>query len=262
MNLFTLTSLFNFLASIICIASAIKVFFVIKSKKRKSISIKYYFYSFLFISIYLFIGALPFFIIENYYFILLSVTLFRPFLIIAGMFLTLIIINLAKFKLIDTLYMYGSVAIILISSVLTIFGISEISDSILIERNIESLMRPENTFIVAGVLITGIYFSLSVLAAFIFYAKFAIKEKLNKVASGKAIMMAIGCFMFFLAGLVKYIIGIAPENFIIASIAASFLFMMGSISFIASVNYKGEKRNYKLNFKSYVRSNEASQADV
>lgn len=262
MELITITSFFNLLASFICIAAALKIFIVIRNKKRESINIRYFFYAFLFISIYLLIGVLPLFIEKNPYFIVFFIAFFRSFLVIGGMFLMLITINLSKIKLLDSIYVYVTISVVLFSSILTILGISEISGNIFLQESTENLMRPDNILIIIATIITGLYFSLSVLIAFIFYLRFALREKLNKVALGKAIMMSIGCLMFFCAGLIKYIVGIDADNFILTSVAASFLFMMGSISFIASVNYKGEKKNYKFNQKLYARPNETSKADV
>ncbi len=243
MNLFIMTSFFNVLASLICLIAAIKVFLVVRGRRRESINIKYYFYALFFVAVYLFVGALPFFAIKNPYLIVASTTFFRPLLIISGMFLTLIAINLSRVKMINAFYIYLTIIIVYLSSVFIIVGISQISGSAFYIEEIERWMRPDNSLIITGTLIVGLFFSLSIFSSFIFYTHFALKQKQNKVAFGKAIMMATGCLMFFLAGVSKYIIGIMPGNFALTSIAASFLFVMGSIAFVSSVNYKGEKKN-------------------
>ncbi len=243
MNLSIVVAFFNFLAFVICFFAALKIFSVIKGKKRESINIKYFFYALFFVSVYLFVEALPFFFTKNTYFIFFFTSFFRPFLLIGGMFLTLITINLSKIKMLDSIYVYSSIFVVLLSSVLIIIGISDIGSANFLTGEIEKWMRPDNILIKMGIMMNGVFFSLSLFMAFFFYVRFALREKMNKVALGKAIMMAVGCFMFFVAGILKYVIGIAPGNFILASVAASFLFVMGSVAFVSSVNYKGEKQN-------------------
>ena len=244
MDIAILSSVFNFIASVICFIATGKMFFVIRDKKKESVSIRYYFYALLFISVYLFIGGLPMIVIKDPYFAIVFVSFFRPVLLIGAMFLTLIPINLSKLKIIDSLYVYGTVVIIFLSSILTIFGIRDMK-SIVFTGNIGDWMRPDDSLIITGMIIVGIYFSLSLLSATIYFFKFSMKQKENKVAFGKSLMMTIGCFMFFGAGVFNYIIGLSANIFVTTSIIASILFMIGSIAFISSVTYKGDTSNIK-----------------
>ncbi len=241
MEILRLTSLFNFTAAIICLITTARMYLVIRRGRSESVNIKYYFYALLFVAVYLFIGGFPFIIVEDSYSVAVITAFFRPALLFGGMFLTLIPINLSKIKITESFYFYFVVIIAVFSSILTFMGIKEIGHDFFY-KEVGHWIRPDNSFIIYGMLLIGIVFVLSLLFATVFYARLAIKERKDEVVFGKAAMMTIGCFAFLCAGASNYLFGLESINFIITSIIASLFFVMGSVAFTASVNYKGESK--------------------
>ena len=253
MEITQLTSVFNLAASLICFVASARMYVAIKEKNEVSVNVKYYMYALLLIALYLLAGALPVLVLKDAYLISLVATVFRPLLLFGGVFLTMIPINLSRVKMIKSFYIYASMLVIFSSIALAFMGIRDLGRSSLGNMDvsylpdIEFLMRPENFFIDYAMFLVGVFFVASMLFSTVFYVRFAIKERSNDIAFGKAVMMALGCFLFLGAGFSNYVLGLSPMNFLLTSITASLLFMTGSVAFIASVNYKGEK--YKLKNK-------------
>ncbi len=240
MNLYLLTSIINFTAGVVCLITAVRLYFA-TTKSPENIKLKYFFYGFIFITIYLLATGIPLFITNP-----LAVSLFSfafiPFLLISGMFLCLVPINFTRFKKYEKLYTYTLLFLLLLSTGMIFFGLSE--PGISFGRDIESQLRPESTLITYGMIISGIAFIISLLFSVIFYFRFAIRRKNNKLVFGKSLMIGIGCTFFILAVFSNYIIGANPKNFLEASVLAGIFFMIGALSFISSTLYKGERKKY------------------
>ncbi len=241
MEIIALTSAFNLAASVICFIATFRMYSLLRSKDKLSVNVKYYFYALLLISLYLLGGGLPFLFIKDGYQIDLVMAFIRPLLLFGGMFLTLIPINLSRVRVIESFYTYGIIMVTIFSSILSFAGIGELRRASLY-KEVDYFTRIDHPLISYGLIMVGISFAASLLFATIFYAQFAFKEKKNEVAFGKAVMMSIGSFLFLFAGLLSHIFGINMDNFLLYSITSSLFFVMGSVAFIATVNYKGEKK--------------------
>ncbi len=234
-----LISIFNFAAGLICTVSAVQMYFVTK-KIPENIRIRYFFYSFIFIAVYFFTNALTIFFFKDPFSVTALLSLFRPFLLIGGMFLCLIPLSLKKFKTLENLYMWLVFLVVLSGSFLKFLGLREIAD-ISFYRDIEYWIRPENDLITYGTIIVGLSFMISLLFASVFYFNYAIKKNKNKSAFSKAAMIGMGCLLFSLGAFCNYVIGISPENFILMNHIGSLLFMTGTVAFNSSVFYREKK---------------------
>jgi hypothetical protein len=235
------TSILNFAAAGVCFITAIKLYFA-NAKNKKNIKLQYFFYSFIFITVYLFTSGLPFFVIKESFSIMVINSLFLPFLLIAGMFFCLTPINFTKFKKYEKLYIYTLLFVVLTSSILLFLGLDR---ALLLTagKGFEYWARPEAPLIRYGMLISGISFILSLLFAVIFYFRYGFKNRKSKIVFGKSLMIGTGCLFFMFAVFSSYIIGITAERFLATSMMASVFFMIGAVSFISSITYKGEKKS-------------------
>jgi hypothetical protein len=238
MQIVTLTSIFNFIAAIVCFITTIKMYFVSR-KNPNNLNIRYYFFSFIFITIYLFVNSLPLLLLKDSYSVSVFTSLFRPFLLLGGMFLCLIPLNLLRLKKTQNIYVFAVLAVILLSSFFTFLGLREIGGNSFY-KELESLIRPQNTMIIYGMLLVGISFILSLFFPVIFYFQFAIRKRRNEIVFGKSVMMGLGCLFFLSAVVSDYLFGLKIENFFATSTATSLLFMLGAVVFISSVVYRGE----------------------
>ncbi len=252
MEITHLSSLFNLGAAMICFIAAGRMIFSVNKRENISVNVKYYMYALIFVATYLLAGGMPAVFIEDSYLIALTASFFRPFLLFGGMFFALTPINLSGAKVIESFYVYVIMIIAFFSSVLSFMGIRDIGKDYFVKTfnylgDLEYLLRPDSIFNSYSMVMVGIFFSISLLFATVFYIHFAFKQKKDDIAFGRAVMMAIGCFMFMSAGLSSYIFGLNPLNFLLTSITSSLLFMMGSVAFIASVSYNGEKNKLVKN---------------
>ncbi len=243
MQEFPLVAMFNLAASIVCLIAAVKMYSITR-EKTDNVKIRYFFYSFIFITIYLFAGGIPLLIVRDSFSVAVVTSLFRPFLLLGGMFLCLIPLSLIKIRVLENIYIFATLAVILVSSVLTFLGLSE-AGRIFPYHEIEYWIHPESALVTASVILTGVFFILSLLFSSLFYFRFAMGKRKEEVAFGKAIMIGLGCFLFLCAVASSHILGIILGDFVVTNTVASLFFIMGVVSLIASVNYKGEnKRNY------------------
>ncbi len=231
-----LISIFNLTAAVVCLISAVRMYFVVKENPNNK-RIQYFFYSFVFIFVYFLTNGLPYLIIDNPFSLLSITSLFRPFLLIGGMFLLLTPINFTRFRSLENLYIYFVLILIIFSNFLIFWGLREISDSTL-GLEIGYIVRPENILVISGMLVAGATFAISLFLATSFYFISAFRMRDNYFASSKAVMIGIGCLFFLIGATLNYIVGIYAENFIFTNTVASLFFMTGSISLISSVNYK------------------------
>jgi hypothetical protein len=246
MHDFPLTSIFNYAAAAICLVTAVKMYFVSR-EKTENIKITYFFYSFIFISLYLFANGLPLIVLKDSFVITVIISLFRPFLLIGGMFLCLIPLNFTKFKKFEKGYVYVLLFVVLASSTLTFLGLGQVGS--VSGHAIENWARPDNDFIVYAMLLTGAVLAASFFFSVVFYFNYAVEKRKNKIASGKALMIGIGSLFFLLAVIFNYMYGVTAERFLFANTVASIMFMVGAVSFISSVTYKAEKE--KISSKKY-----------
>ncbi len=241
---FPLVAIFNFTAFAVCFVAAVKMY-LISRKNMDNIKILYFFYSFVFIAIYLSSGGIPLLFASDSFSVAVIGSLFRPFLLIGGMFLCLIPLNLMKKELIEKIYILATLAVVLASSVLSFLGLSQIR-SVFPLDNIEYWIHPDNPLLAFGAVLTGGFFIASLLFASVFYFRFALGKRGKEIAFGKAMMIGMGCLLLLLAVVSSHIFGIITGDFIVTGTVASLLFIMGVVSLIASVNYKGEsKKAYK-----------------
>ncbi len=231
--------LFNFAASMVCLVAAVKMYLV--AQEKKNIKINYFFYSFTFIFVYLFAIGLPLFFVKDSFSASVITLLFRPFLLIGGMFLCLIPINFIKSKIIEKIYIFTTLAIVLVSSVLTFFGLNEVK-RVFSHREIDYWIYPESTMITASIILTGVFLIFSFLFAAGFYFRFALEKRGEEVAFGKAVMIGAGCLFLIFAIVSSHIFGVILREFVVTNIVASLFFIMSVVFLIASVNYKGESK--------------------
>ncbi len=239
MQNFPLIILFNFAASMVCLVAAVKMYFV--AQEKKNIKINYFFYSFTFIFIYFFAMGLPLFFVKDSFSVSVVIFLFRPFLLIGGMFLCLIPISFIKNKIIEKVYVLATLAIFLGSSVLTFFGLNEVK-KFFSHSGIDYWIYPESTLITVSMILTGVFLALSFLFAAVFYFRFALEKREEEVAFGKAIMIGAGCLFLLFAVVSSHIFGVILGELIVTNIVASLFFIMSVVFLIASVNYKGESK--------------------
>ncbi len=242
---FLLVAMFNFTASVVCLVAAVKMYFVGR-KNIENIKIPYFFYSFVFIAIYLFSSGLPLLFARDSFAVAVVGALSRPLLLIGAMFLCLIPLNLMKTKSLEKVYVLSVLAIVLVSSVLSFLGLNQVKRFFPF-HDAQYWIHLENPLLVSGFFLTGGFVIISLLFASFFYFRFALEKRREEVAFGKAMMIGIGCSLLLLAVASGHIFGIIIGEFVVTSTIASLLFIMGVVSLIASVNYKGEsKKAYKI----------------
>ncbi len=228
-------SFLYFAASAFSLAAGVKMFFVAR-EKEKSRAVRYFFYGLLFIALYLLINGLPGFYEEGYFPVFVLVSLFRPFLIIGGMFFCLIPLHLMGSEKIERIYTYAALFVVILSSGLSFFEITR--------------QLPAEHFLARyGPNIVALFFILSLLFAGVFYFRHAFKKRKKKVVFGRSIMIGTGCVLFLLGASFKYVLETAIQDPVFAGIVASLAFIMGSVSFVASITYKGEKTKDKIMIK-------------
>lgn len=252
-----LISAFYFVAAIVSLIVGTKMYFVSR-KKKKSDTIRYFFYGFIFITVYLATRSLPGVMIEAPYASLAIISLFKPFLLIGGMFFCLIPLSLINSKITKRLYIIAISCIVVISTILNFVGLTEKSLGA-IKSHLYFVST--NNFINYSSNIIDFFFIISLVFATGFYFYFAKKQRKNEIAFGRSIMIGMGCLFFLLAVVFNYlfliyfsydsIIDIFTEKdvqimydmsrFIVSETVASLSFMIGSVCFVASVGYKGEK---------------------
>jgi hypothetical protein len=245
MSDFPLTAFFNYGAAAMCLLAFSKMYVVLKKEKDND-SIRYLFYGLVFISVYFFANGLPLFFLNNSFFVTLITSIFRPFLLIAGMFFSLVPISLVKLKRFEKYYFYSLTLVIIASSALTIIGLIQIN-RIIVKKvvGLEYLIRPENDMMIYGMILVGFFFAVSVFGSAIYYFVFGMRNKRIKIVFGKSLMLGLGSLCFSLGVAINYIYGITPENFVATSTGAGILFMIGAFSFLSSVNYKGGEKIIK-----------------
>ncbi len=241
---FPITSMLNYAAAAICLIAATRMYFAAKEKKDNN-NVRYFFYSFVFLSIYFFANGIPLFFFNGTFSITVITSVFRPFLLIAGMFLCLIPINLTRLRVFEKYYIYTLISITIISSALTLRGLISLNRIPIKGIGLEYWVRPENSFFLYGMILTGVFFALPVFVSSIYYFVFGMKNKGDKIVFGRSLMIGFGSLCLSLGAVLMYVYGVTADSFLFASTIASVLFMMGAVSFISSVNYKGEKKSIK-----------------
>ncbi len=232
-----LISLFNLVAAIIFIIAAGKMYAVVVNKKEK-VSILYFFYGLVFIALYLIVKSLPGIILTDGFFVNASAALFSPLLLIGGMFFFLIPFNLLKLKKIERVYIVFMLCMVAVSSFLNFWGLRG-KDSIY--RGADYWVILKDPFLDYGSLLIGALFALSLFTATAFYFYFAYQKRKKEVAFGRAIMIGAACLFLFIGGLTENVIGLFVENFFVVETVTSISYIMGAITLVASINYKGEK---------------------
>ena len=249
MDVLFLPPIFNLAAAVVCLIGAVKMHFV-SSEKGDNVNIRYYFYSFVFITLYLLASGLPILLVEDSYIVFVLTALFRPFLLLGGMFLSLIALNLLKAGKLSDFYIFGVLFTILLSSVLTFLGIRGIGRATLASLTEAGYwIRPDSELITYGMISIGIVFVTSLFFSSVYYFWFAVTRRKHEVPFGKALMMGMSCTFFSFAAIANYILGANPDNYFLASLIASLMFIMGAVTLIGGVTYKGEKKKESIQYK-------------
>ena len=232
-----LISSFHLAASLALSIAAVRIYFVVR--KKKSTSIAYFFYGLSLIALYLFTKAMPGIILEDGFLVYALSSLFRPILLLGGMFFCLIPFRLLGMSVLERLYIGLTLLAILIISALNYFGLEGKEE---LYRGSAYWIIIRDPFLDYGALFAGIVFALSLLTAMGFYAHFTHKKRKSEIAFGRALMITVACFFLFGGAATSYIIGTFVENHIAVGTVSSLFYIMGAVVLVASVNYKGEKK--------------------
>ncbi|GEM_PF-2400152 len=252
-----LISSFYLVATFVLLVSGTKMYLVFR-KKKKSDTIRYFFYGFIFIAIYLLTRSLPEVIIKDPQISLAVVSLFKPLLLVGGIFFCLIPLRLINSRIIERFYIIAMTFVVIISTLLNFIGLTEGGADI---KANDYYFTSSNYFINYSSNIVNFFFAISLIFATVFYFQFAKKQRKNEIAFGRSIMIGMGCLFFLLAVIFDYFflfylsyesifdvlvkgesqIIYGTGRFILSETAASLSFILAAVCLVSSVNYKGER---------------------